>query len=197
MFKVGISFSSCVLLYHATWGLSFISLGREFRALFLSTSEPTDRDGATCNPTKSICDRYVFNTAITRARSLVVAVGNPFMLLRMERHMVQKYGGKGKCWSNYLKLCLDHGTLTVHDSLRVPESDKSRCIQKLKKLIGEPLSTSTSDIRRAEEAAEARAHQPQSVPPPPLAVPRPTHSEFIASCDSWPLGSCSVTVVMH
>jgi len=181
MFKVTISFSSCVLLYHTTWSHSLPSLGREFRALFLSTSEPTDRDGATCNPTKSTCNRYVFNTAITRAQSLVVAVGNPFMLLRMERHMVQKYGEKGKCWSNYLKLCLDHGTLTVHDSLRVPESDKSRCIQELKKLIGEPLSTFTSDIRRAEEAAEAGVQQPEIPPPSSLAVPHPTHSEFIAS----------------
>ena len=129
-------------------------LGREFRAVFLSTSEPTDKDGATCNPTKSICDRYVFNPAITRAQSLVVAVGNPFMLLRTERHMVQKYGEKGKCWSNYLKFCMEHDTLTVHDSLHVTKAEKSRFIQKLQKLVGEHLARSSSDIWRAEDAAE-------------------------------------------
>jgi len=171
------------MLCHATWGHCFISLGHEFKALFLSTSEPTDKDGATCNPTKSISDRYVFNTAITRARSFVVAVGNPFMLLRMERHMVQKYGEKGKCWSNYLKLCLDHGTLTVHDSLQVPESDKSRCIQKLHKLVGEHLCRSSSDIWRAEEAAEASIRQLWNPSPPLRAVPSaaPTSRKFIAA----------------
>ena len=160
----------CCAIY--LMGQSFTSLGREFRALFLSTSEPTNKAGATRNPTKSIGDRYVFNTAITRAQSLVVAVGNPFMLLRMERHMVQKYGEKGKCWSNYLKFCLDHGTLTVHDSLRVSGPVKSRCIQKLQKLVGEHLSRSSSDIWRAEEAAEASVRQ-QHPPPPPR--------EFIAA----------------
>ena len=171
------------MLCHATWGHCFTSLGHEFKALFLSTSEPTDKDGATRNPTKSICDRYVFITAITRAQSIVVAVGNPFMLLRIERHMVQKYGEKGKCWSNYLKLCLDHGTLTVHDSLRVPDSDKSRCIQKLHKLVDEHLSRSSSDIWRAEEAAEASIRQLQNPSLPLRAVPfaAPTSRKLIAA----------------
>lgn len=134
-------------------------VGREFKAVFLSTSEPTDKDGATCNPTKSICDCYVFNTAITRAQSLVVAVGNPFMLLRTERHMVQKYGEKGKCWSNYLQLCLEHDTLTVHHSLQVTKAEESRCIQKLRKLVEEHLARASSDIWRAEGAAEISLQQ--------------------------------------
>ena len=158
-------------------------LGREFRALFLSTSEPTDKDGATRNPTKSICDRYVFNTAITRAQSLVVAVGNPFMLLRTERHMVQKYGAKGKCWSNYLKLCFEHGTLFIHDSLQVTETEKSRCMQKLQKLVGEHLARSSSDIWRAEDAAETSPQQPpqqNKTTAPPVLLPISGPSEFIS-----------------
>jgi len=101
----------------------------------------------------------------------------------MERHMVQKYGEKGKCWSNYLKLCLDHGTLTVHDSLQVPESDKSRCIQKLQKLVGEHLSRSSSDIWRAEEAAEASIRKLWNPSPPLHAVPpaAPTSRKVIAA----------------
>ena len=157
--------------------ISFIvtSLGREFRALFLSTSEPTDKDGATRNPTKSICDRYVFNTAITRAQSLVVAVGNPFMLLRTERHMVQKYGAKGKCWSNYFKFCLEHSTLFIDDTLT--EAEKSRCMQKLQKLVREHLARSSSDIWRAEDAAETSLEQPAFLPPISSA------SKFISTCN--------------
>ena len=82
-------------------------IGREFRAIFIGTSEVTSDKCATLNPTKSICDRYVFNTAITRAQSLVVSVGNPFVLLRMEQHMKDKYGDGGKCWSEYIRRCLE------------------------------------------------------------------------------------------
>lgn len=129
-----------VLLYSTS--LVIVFSGREFRAVFLSTSESTDKDGATHNPTKSICDPYVFNTVITRAQSLVVAVGNPLMLLRMEKHMVQKYGEKGKCWSNYLKVCLDNHTFNIHDSICVSEAEKSRYIQKLQMLVEKQLATS-------------------------------------------------------
>ena len=95
-------------------------LGGQFRAVFVSTSEPTEAlaDGsvAPSNPTKSICDPFVLNTVITRAQSLVVCVGNPFLLLRLEQSMVRKYGDRGKCWSHYLKACLDHDTVQLHDS---------------------------------------------------------------------------------
>ena len=86
--------------------------GREYRAIFIGTSEVTEKDGTPCNLTKSICDRYVFNTAISRAQSLVVCVGNPFMLLQSEKHMTvtTKYGEKGKCWSEYLRRCLEYQT---------------------------------------------------------------------------------------
>ena len=136
-----------------------IILGHEFRALFLSTSEPTDKDGATCNPTKSLCDRYVFNTVITRAQSLVVTVGNPFMLLRMEKHMVRKYGEKGKCWSNYIKFCLDNDTFDFHDSVRVSEAEKSKCIQELRNLVEEHLGMSQC---KPKHVTMASPHQPMA-----------------------------------
>jgi len=121
--------------------------GREFRALFLSTSEPTTPNGETRNPTKSICDRYVFNTAITRARSLVVSVGNPFMLLKTESHMIRKYGEEGKCWSQYLKTCLDNGTLSIHSSLGLSRAQQQACIERLKRLVEERLEEVKSPSR--------------------------------------------------
>ena len=87
-------------------------VGEDFRALFISTSEPTKANGETRDSTKSISDPHVFITAITRARSLVVAVGNPFMLLKREEHMVKKYGNRGYCWSLFLKACLDNKSIS-------------------------------------------------------------------------------------
>ena len=113
--------------------------GHEFRALFLSTAEPTWKDGKTRNPTKSICDHFVFNTVLSRARSLVVCVGNPFVLLRMESHMQEKYGEKGKCWSNYLRLCSEHGTLIIDDSLGLDEQEKTESLQVLRFKIKQRL----------------------------------------------------------
>ena len=101
------------------------SPGREFRAIFIGTSEITSDKGETLNPTKSICDHYVFNTAITRAQSLVVSVGNPLMLLKMERHMEVKYGERGRCWSEYIRRCLECKTFFPpplgNDELSIPE----------------------------------------------------------------------------
>jgi serine/threonine protein kinase len=93
---------------------TYLIQGQEFRALFISTSEPTTADSETRDSTKSISDPAVFITAITRARSLVVAVGNPFMLLKREQHMVKKYGPRGHCWSQFLKACIDNGTLSLY-----------------------------------------------------------------------------------
>ena len=65
------------------------------------------------SPTKSICDQYVFNTIITRAQSLVVCVGNPFLLLSIESHTGQK-----QCWREYLKRCLEVSSLKIAPQCR-------------------------------------------------------------------------------
>ena len=110
-------------------------IGREYRVLFLSTYEATHADGSTRNPTKSITDPYVVNTVVTRARSLVVSVGNPYMLLNMEKHMCKKYGEKGKYWSNYIKRCLDHNSVTFHKSTGVFDADKQGQLDRLKRAV--------------------------------------------------------------
>ena len=74
--------------------------GEEFSAVFLSTAEPTDSQGAPIDPFKSICNEYVFNTVITRPQSLILAVGNPFILLQMGTHFEKN------CWMEYIRRCI-------------------------------------------------------------------------------------------
>ena len=117
-----------VILYcHIIWYFS-THVGQEFQALFMSATEPVDESGNTTNPTKSPCDPFIFNTVLTRAKSLVVVVGSPLVLLGIEKHMVQIYGEKGKCWSTYMKTCLEEDTFIV------PMSDASAYKQVLKSL---------------------------------------------------------------
>lgn len=148
--------------------------GREFLALFLSTSEPTNTDGSTSNPTKSLCDRFVFNTALTRAKSLVVAAGNPFLLLKTEQHMVTKYGDKGKVWSNYLKRCLDHNSFTIPTSLDVPESHVKSIKSKLRHLILERTNGVTSGDGQIAEIDEIPSLDPPTSLPS-LQASSPQH----------------------
>jgi len=73
-----------------------------------------DSSGRTKNPTKSLCNPYVFNTAITRAQSLVVAVGNPFTLLSVEASINKpKY-----CWREFMFRCLKHHSFIVPRNIR-------------------------------------------------------------------------------
>ena len=109
----------------------FLPIGQEYHSLYISTCEPTEEDGNTRNPTKSICDPFVFNTAITRAKSLVVSFGNPYLLLAIEEHMVRKYGRIGKCWSTYIMECLMRGSFIIPNSVIKGEPEKGRYKSKL------------------------------------------------------------------
>ena len=62
------------------------------------------------NQTKTVFDPFIFNTAITRSKSLVVAVGNPFLILHIEKQMEMVYGDRAKCWSQFMKQCLECDT---------------------------------------------------------------------------------------
>ena len=145
--------------------------GQEFHALFLGTSEPIKDDAETCNPTKSVCDRYIFNTVITRARSLVVSVGNPFLLLKTEKHMIKKYGETGRCWTEYLKFCLQHGTLDV--SIEPEKNKQQKCLAKLKELVCTPSNLTQNPQLQPQKHKQCTA---TSVSSPSRAVRLPENT---------------------
>ncbi len=65
--------------------------------MFLSTHEPIDKEGKPLNPVRSICNKFVFNTVITRSRSLVVAFGNPLLLINGSSKL------SNNCWSEFIQ----------------------------------------------------------------------------------------------
>ena len=83
-----------------------------------------DESCATLDPVKSMCDQYVFNTVITRACSLVVAIGNPFRLMKIEAMggrgdamTSQRSAGKVKCWQTFIFRCLQCRSLLLTEEL--------------------------------------------------------------------------------
>jgi hypothetical protein len=118
-------------------------VGAEYSTLFLSTTEPVmnDTDGImTHDSTKSLSNPYVFNTAISRARDCVVASGNPFILLKIEKFMEKEYGNNmAKCWSNYLKHCLEKGTILFSARLDITDEQKGVCLGQMRKGVEERL----------------------------------------------------------
>ena len=120
-----------------------MSSGREFRVLFLSTCEAVYKEDIS---TETIADPRIFNTVIGRARSLVISVGNPYFLLKMEEKMCKLYGEKGKCWSVYLRKCLCNNTLTFHSALGIKDEEMHIHIAQLEKAVNESIAfTCTSD----------------------------------------------------
>ena len=83
--------------------------GCEFTAVFLGTCETTDERGVPNNTTKTMINRYIFNTALTRARYLVVAVGNPLQILRKEEEMYKSVPANQCfwCWKEFIKRCIE------------------------------------------------------------------------------------------
>ena len=141
-------------------------LGEEFRALFLSTTEPVDSKGNTTNPTKSPCDPYVFNTVLTRSKSLVVVVGNPLALLRIEEHMEKIYGEKAQCWSSYMKLCARNGTFILPQTMDNTERKSLKSLEtKLKMQLVGSNSSSEPNLQKTETMLK---FQPCSSKPPRL-----------------------------
>ena len=123
--------------------------GREFRAVFLSTAEPTTPDGKAKNPTKSPCSQFVFNTVITRSKSLVVCAGNPFLLMKMEQTM------DNEClfWRDYIRRCMESKTLYVPNSSSMLPEDLEAHLQKLQHAVFSPAST--NDLDQSQQGSDS------------------------------------------
>lgn len=72
-----------------------------------------------------VCDthvsfRFVFNTVITRAKSLVVCVAKPLELLDFEDQYINDTI-EFKCWHEYLNLCLVRGAVDHLTQSRIQE----------------------------------------------------------------------------
>ena len=126
--------AACVmdLKYHK---LLFL-IGREFEAIFISTVEALDPSGCSLNPTKSLCSPSVFNTVITRARSLVVAIGNPYVLMSTEKKMPDK---DKQCWAHYLHRCFETETVKAGEGI------KSESLQELQRFVNQKLNVFDAD----------------------------------------------------
>ena len=101
--------------------------------MFLSTAEPTTAEGASKNPTKTPCNQYVFNTALTRAKSLVVCAGNPFLLMKIEK--ITKNKDKQPFWAEYIRRCIENETFIIPDSLQLSNTDRQIKFNKLRALV--------------------------------------------------------------
>ncbi len=102
--------------------------------MILSTTESVNQDGSSVDAAKSFCDPYVFNTAITRAKSLVVAVGNPFLLLKIEDFFVKKYYKEhnARCWSTFFDMCMKKNSFYFAKALNLNKEDEALILDKIK-----------------------------------------------------------------
>ena len=60
----------------------------------------------------SIVNKRVFNTVLTRARTLFVAIGNPFYLMQAEGNASSELGA-GICWKEYLRKCIESDSIEL------------------------------------------------------------------------------------
>ena len=150
-------------------------------------------DGYITNPTKSFCDRFVFNTAITRAQSLIVSVGNPFLLLEVEKLMIMRYGEKGKCWSTYLDYCLRNKTISFSDS-QLSRTKQKKILSKVREIVKERLSRdfATEPITPAPADRNVFSNADE-FPPLPQVAAAPQAPPLVTPTKAQPRASCTYT----
>ena len=145
------------------YNVSYIA-GNEFKALFMSTTESLDPSGYSNNPTRSLCSPSVFNTAITRAKSLVVAVGNPYTLMAVE----EKLDKSKQCWAKYLNHCFSANTILKSPGIT------DGAVQELKQFVKQksnelpPMPSATPSLSVQEEGIESSSTHVQKRTPAPV-----------------------------
>ena len=102
-------------------------VGQEYSLLLISTSESLESSGRPFDQLKSFCHPAVFNTAITRAKSLVVAVGNPLVLMMSEATMDETKW----CWREFITRCWHNKSFVFPDCLQNKYSKVKDQLQKL------------------------------------------------------------------
>ena len=96
---------------------------------------------------KSLCHPAVFNTAITRAQSLVVAVGNPFTLMKAEATL----GSSTYCWRQFISTCQNSKTYDESSYLEFTDQhSSSRVSKKPKQLLGKQQQQSQLVTEKSE-----------------------------------------------
>ena len=140
-------------------------VGREFDAIFVCTAQPVNQDYSPFDPVKSMCDPFMFNTIVTRPKSLLVVVGNPFRLRKIEQmtrlHKIEQATcDPPACWSEYLYQCWEGGTLLLSANLR---GNLGACKQQLSELQGmmfqraaEKVCRVSPKVVRKEEGKDGR-----------------------------------------
>ncbi len=123
--------------------------------------ETTDEHGKPINRTKTLSDRYVFNTAITRSQSLVVVVGNPYLLMKGEDNVGDTYNSQQnpKCWSHYLQRCIESRSFELSETIK-RTSEIEQQIIKLKDTVysrchPDDQSMSTADSTQQDAILKA------------------------------------------
>ena len=104
----------------------------------MCTFEPLEKDGTSSNPTKSLTNPKIFNTAISRSKSFVVAVGDPFSLLKAEKQFPEN------CWRQYLRVCLENNSIFFPEFYTAKKREKSK--KKLEvELVGSPEKSQSAE----------------------------------------------------
>ena len=134
--------------------------GRQFKALFMSTMECISEDSVPTNPTKSLCNPTVFNTAVTRAQGLVVAVGNPYKLMKVETKM-DTYQ---HCWKEYIYNCLINDTVLVPHGQRHGLEELKQFLQKKGKDFAAHSQSQLNKGKEAKDNKSPRHRQHRQLP---------------------------------
>ena len=138
----------------------FIYIGHEFQAVIISTLELIDEDGLSCNPTKSLLTPRIFNTTLSRSKSLVVAVGNPFSLLRAE----EKMGHPERCWKEYLKLCLKKDTVLFPEEIHHADVYKDRLAARVGVYLEKPNTSPWPPLKSQSSGSSSTVLPTRSLP---------------------------------
>ena len=93
----------------------------------------------------------MFNTAITRAKSLIVCAGNPFLLMKVEKCMEQ-VDLKKSFWKNYLRRCLITKSLKIAQEILESKNGREKLQQMLFSEESKSYANQTSEVTKANDS---------------------------------------------